>query len=96
MTSPEALAAALDRLKGTRPELRKALSASAIALAIALADERDVVEQRLETRWKWLNANPGHPQFVEREDAVLADLKRYEAIQDQLIVAADVLFGEAA
>lgn len=60
----------------------------------ALAADRDALVDRLEKRWEWIGANPGHPRFIEREDEVLADLKLYEEHEDALRMAADALFGK--
>lgn len=90
------LTKALDRLADARPGLRPALHASAVAMAIELAHERDRMVDLLETRWRWIDEHPGHAAFVEREDAVLSDLAAYERTEDVLRVALDVLYGEAA
>lgn len=96
MTKASDVSAAIDRLKKAKPNLRSALHASAVAMALELADERDRMVGLLEMRWRWLDEHPGHPQFSEREDRVLADLTVYEQTEDALRVAADVLFGVAA
>lgn len=96
MTNPVELTKAIDRWKTSPPKMRKAYHSSALAMALNMADERDTLKAKLETRWNWLNANPGHDQFVEREDAVLEDLKRYEALEDALANAANALLGDAA
>jgi hypothetical protein len=87
------LTQAVERLNTARPALRAALHESAVATAFALTEERNRVEALLEQRWAWLDAHPEHPQFVEREDAVLGDLATYEQMEDALRSAADVLFG---
>lgn len=49
-----------------------------------LTTQRDETLARLDRRWAWCDANPGHPLFAEREDAVLADLAEYERLEDAL------------
>ena len=92
----DGLRTALDRLANARPSMRQPMQDSAIALALRLADERDALVTRLDKRWDWCDANEGHPQFIEREDAVIADLATYETMEDALRDAAGVLYGAAA
>lgn len=96
MTTPEQLRTALTRLEQARPAMKRPMKDSAVALALALADERDRLVERMDRRWAWLDANGGHPQFIEREDAVLADIQEYERIEDALRDAAAALYGAAA
>lgn len=91
--TPSDLEKAVERYQSARPALRVALHQSAVNLAIALNHERNALVDLLEKRWTWLDANPGHPSFIEREDEVLADLKRYEQQEDALRMAANALFG---
>lgn len=96
MTTPSDLRQMLDRLATARPAMRAAMHASATQLALALADERDALVARLEKRWAWCDANEGHEAFIDRESAVIADITSYEAMEDALRDAADVLLGAAA
>lgn len=52
--------------------------------SLTLTKQRDDVLALLETRWKWLDANPNHPLFREREDACLDALKEYERLEDAI------------
>lgn len=96
MTTPNDLLQAIDRLRTARPALRPALHASAVAIGVTLAGERDAVLKRLDARWDWCDANVGHPAFTDRESSVMDDLATYEAMQGALDNAAEALFGEAA
>jgi hypothetical protein len=53
-----------------------------------LLTERNAVRDRLEKRWRWLDANPNHPEYAAREDACLADLADYERLEDALTARA--------
>lgn len=94
--NPNELTQSIERMHSARPALRPALHASAVALGMALADERDDLLAKLETRWRWLDDHLNHPQFSDREEAVLEDLKIYMEQQDALNAAAVSLFGDAA
>lgn len=69
------------------------LAPQTLTEATALAAQRDGLVTKLEARWRWLDANPGHPQFREREDKALIDLATYEAMEDALREAATRLLG---
>lgn len=58
---------------------------------IDLLTERNEILDRLEKRWRWLDANPNHPQYIEREDACLADLADYERLEGALTKRGDVV-----
>lgn len=96
MTTATDLTNAISRYQSARPALRDAMHASALVMATRLAEERDTLVVRLEKRWRWCDMNEGHHQFIDREDAVLADLATYEQMQSALDDAFGVLFTEAA
>lgn len=96
MTTSADLMNALTRYQNARPALKDAMHASALALSVRLASERDSMMKRLDKRWDWCWTNVDNPNFAQREDALLADLKTYEAIEDALRASLVVLFGEAA
>lgn len=96
MTSPDQLRTALSRLESARPAMRRPMRDSANAVALQLTAERDALVARMDRRWAWLDAHEGHPQFVEREDALLADIATYTRIEDALREAASVLYGGSA
>jgi hypothetical protein len=96
MTTATDLMAALTRYQDARPALRDAMHASALALSVRLASERDTLLQRLDKRWDWCWTNVDNSQFAQREEALLADLTTYEAIEDALRRALEILFPVAA
>lgn len=96
MTTAADLTKAIDRVKAAQPHLRLTFIRSATAVAAELANERTLLVDRLERRWSWCAANAGHPALAQREDAAIADLRTYEAMEDALREAASVLFGDAA
>jgi len=87
---------ALTRYQNARPALKEAMHASALALSVRLASERDTLLQRLDKRWDWCWMNVDNSQFAQREEALLADLTTYEAIEDALRRALEILFPVAA
>jgi len=106
MTSAEQLRTAVTRYQTARPAVKEAMRDSATALAAQLATERDALVTRIEKRWAWLDESntvdlgewtveKHHPRFDEREDALLADIRQYEAIEDALREAAAVLLEAA-
>ena len=96
MTTAADLMNALTRYQNARPALKDAMHASAIALSVRLASERDALTERLDKRWGWCWTNVDNPNFAQREEALLSDLKTYEAMEDALRESLVVLFGEAA
>lgn len=91
----DGLRTALERYETARPTMRKPMQESAVALAIKLTEERDALIERMNKRWAWCDQNEGHPQFIDREEALIADIASYEAIEDELRHAADVLWAAA-
>ena len=96
MTTAADLMNALTRYQNARPALKDAMHASAIALSVRLASERDALTERHDKRWGWCRTNVDNPNFAQREEALLSDLKTYEAMEDALRESLVVLFGEAA
>ena len=96
MTASTDLMNALTRYQNARPAIKDAMHASALALSVRLASERDALMGRLDKRWDWCDANVDTPNFAQREEALLSDLKTYEAMEDALRESLVVLFGEAA
>lgn len=94
--TPNEVRVAVERYRAARPAMRQPMRDSATALALGLADERDALVARLERRWAWCAANEGHDRFIDREDALLADLSAYTAIEDALRDAASALYGGQA
>lgn len=64
--------------------------------AIDLNRERHELESKITARWSWLDAHPDHPQFVERENAVLADIELQKQMTDALDAAKVALFPIAS
>lgn len=95
-TTPELLVRAVVRFQDARPALREPMRQATVTMAKELANERDKMKSLLDKRWDWCWVNESSPLFVEREDALLKDLKEYEAMEDALRMAAAALFGEAA
>lgn len=94
--SVQGLRSVMQRYQAAPPALRDPLRASTEAMATTLAKARTEVVARMEKRWGWLDANEGHPQFEEREDALIADIAEYEAMENALRDAATALYGEVA
>ena len=90
------LTTAVERYRAARPAMKRPMRDSAEVLALGLATERDELVRLLDKRWAWLDANPGHDQFIDREDALLTILAQYEATEDALRQAASVLYGGQA
>ena len=94
--TPDSLDQAVERYRTARVAMRRPMRDSATAMAQELAEQRNDLVKRMETRWGWLDRNAGHPQFVEREDALIQDIHEYERTEDALNRAASVLYGDAA
>lgn len=105
--TPDDLQQAVTRYQNARPAMRRPMLDSATAIALSLSDDRDELVRLLDKRWRWLDerstidlaawtVEKHHPQFDEREDALLAILAQYEAIEDALRHAASVLYGGQA
>lgn len=95
MITPDAMRASVERYQNARPAMKGAMRDSATALAAQLAIERDALVARMEKRWSWCDDNDGHELFIDREDALIADIQQYEAIEDVLREAATVLLEAA-
>lgn len=95
MITPDAVRVAIERYQTARPAMKGAMRDSATALAMQLSTERDALVARMDKRWTWCDGNDGHEQFIDREDALIADIRQYEAIEDVLREAAIVLLEAA-
>lgn len=93
--TPDAVRLALNRYQSARPAMKGAMRDSATALALQISIERDALVSRMEKRWSWCDGNEGHDQFIDREDALIADIRQYEAIEDVLREAATALLDAA-
>jgi hypothetical protein len=56
---------------------------------MTLTEQRDAALELLQRRWNWLDANPGHPLYREREDACLVALADYERLEDAIRMATE-------
>ena len=52
------------------------------SLLVGAIGERFLVEQKLTKRWTWLDANPGHEKYAEREADCIATLAEYTEWSD--------------
>ena len=65
----------------SHPRAREAMTTALHGeVAQAIADSHDLY-RRLTQQDRWLSANADHPLFAERENAYLANLAEYEAIE---------------
>lgn len=94
--SADDLRAAVLRYRNARPVMRRPMRDSAEQLGLSLSKERNEAMRLLDKRWAWCDANAGHPQFAEREEALIGLLHEYEAMEDALRDAATALYGEVA
>lgn len=63
----------------------------AIVHGTDLADQRDRLVAKLEAQDTWLRDHPDHPDFEQRVDLWIANLREYERVCDALAEAGKVL-----
>ena len=79
-----ALIASVKRWDSATGRKREAAWSSALATALARHNEKVAMEEKMDKQWDWLDANPDHPQHAEREDRLIATLRGYETLCDEL------------
>lgn len=89
----DTLARAATRYERSKGSTRTALSRT-LAKSVAEAEsQRDELVAWLNERDAWFWRNPDSPKTMQREDAWIAVLREYEAIEDEITAARVVLGG---
>lgn len=87
---------ALDRVNAARPYERPSRLRELMAAGTVLQDETTKLNDWLVRAWDWLDAHTEHEEFVQREERLLAEVQRYQAMHDLLGRALVVIGKDAA